>query len=159
MSKECFPDILIGTMPHLYVYHVVNPSEAMIAKRRSQAVIVNYNSPAFIESGLYDRMSGLEDLFAEYNEAFLQDPGRAERVKTRLLEAAKEANFETRDIDEIYDDLIRIKRSIIPKGLHILDEEYEEKEKINFVRFILRYDRGEIKSINLVPSKTLSLMI
>lgn len=150
MSKECFPDILIGTMPHLYIYHVVNPSEAMIAKRRSQAVIVNYNSPAFIESCLYDRMSGLEDLFAEYNEAFLQDPGRAERVKTRLLEAAKEANFETRDIDEIHDELIRIKRSIIPKGLHILDEEYEEKERINFVRFILRYDRGEIKSINRV---------
>jgi cobaltochelatase CobN len=54
MSGECFPDVLIGDLPHLYIYHVVNASEAMIAKRRSYATIVNYNSPSFAASELYE---------------------------------------------------------------------------------------------------------
>jgi len=150
MSAHCFPDILIGAMPHLYIYHLVNPSEAMIAKRRSQAVIVNYNSPPFTMSDLYDQLAELEDLFGEYNEAALQHPNRAERVKDRLLKMAKEANFEGEDVDEIYDELIRMKRSIIPKGLHILDEDYDVEEEIDFIRFILRCDRGEAMALNRI---------
>ena len=54
LSENCFPDILIGSVPHFYIYHVTNTSEAMIAKRRSYAVIVNHQTPPFFESGLYE---------------------------------------------------------------------------------------------------------
>ena len=148
MSEECFPDILIGDIPHLYVYMASNPSEATIAKRRSYATIINHLSPSFTDSGLYDELAELEDLIHEYNEAKSQDPNRAKIVHDQILEKAKEANIEEEEIDDIYDKLFTIKRSIIPKGLHAFGETYDCESLINFITFILRYDRGEIKSLH-----------
>ncbi len=148
MSGDCYPDQLIGSMPHLYIYHVANPSEAVIAKRRSQAVLVNYNSPPVTTSELYEDLAELEMLIGEYHEAQIQDPLRSERVKNAILEKAAAAKFTGTDIDEIHNQVFRIKRSIIPKGLHILDEDYSIDEVIDFVAFILRYDRGEVQSLN-----------
>ncbi|VUT23701.1 MAG: cobaltochelatase subunit CobN [Candidatus Methanolliviera sp. GoM_oil] len=148
MSEECFPDILIGDIPHLYVYMVSNPSEATIAKRRSYATIINHLSPSFTDSGLYDELAEIEDLIHEYNEAKSQDPNRAKIVRDQILEKAKEANIEEEEIDDIYDELFDIKRSIIPKGLHTFGETYDCDSFIDFITFVLRYDRGEIKSLH-----------
>lgn len=150
LSGECFPDLLIGTMPHLYIYHVTNPSEAMIAKRRSLATIVNYNTPSFVSSGLYDEYAALEDLIAEYHEAQVQDPLRAKRVREAIVDKARDAHFESDDIDEIHAELFRMKRRVIPKGLHVLGDHYDDDTLIDFVTFLLRYDRGEVKSANRV---------
>lgn len=154
MSRECYPDFLIGNVPHLYVYHITNPSEAMIAKRRSYATIINHMSPPYTHSGLYEGFTELEELIKEYHEAILQDPIRAKRVHSQIMEKAKEFNIEFIDIDEIYDELFTIKRSIIPRGLHILGEKYTEEELVEFVSFILRYDRGEIKSLNRILAES-----
>ncbi len=148
MSAECFPDILIGNLPHLYVYMVSNPSEAIIAKRRSYATIVNHMSPAFTDSGLYDRLADLEDLIHEYNEAKSTDPSRARVLHEQIQEMAEEAHFEGSNVDEIYDELFTIRRSIIPKGLHTFGQNYDQESIIDFITFVLRYDRGEVKSLH-----------
>lgn len=148
MSGECFPDFLIGNMPHLYIYHVGNPSEAMIAKRRSLATLVNYNSPPVTTSDLYEELAELEMLIGEYHEAGQNDPLRKEKVKKNILEKAEKAKFASNEVDEIHDEIFKIKRSIIPKGLHILDESYSLDEVIDFITFILRYDRGDVQSLN-----------
>ncbi|BDC36556.1 MAG: magnesium chelatase subunit H [Candidatus Methanoliparum thermophilum] len=148
MSRECFPDILIGDIPNIYVYMVSNPSEASIAKRRSYATMISHLPPIFTDSGLYDELAELEELIHEYNEARLQDPNRAKIVRDQILEKSKEANIEEKDIDKIYDELFAIKRSIIPKGLHTFGETYEYESLVDFITFVLRYDRGEIKSLH-----------
>jgi len=148
ISKNCFPDILIGNIPHLYVYMTSNPSEATIAKRRSYATIINHLSPSFTDSGLYDELAELEDLIHEYNEAWLQDPNRAKIIREQILARAREANISEEEIDDIYDELFVIKRSIIPRGLHTFGETYDHESLIGFITFILRYDRGEIKSLH-----------
>lgn len=148
ISKNCFPDILIGDIPHLYVYMASNPSEATIAKRRSYATIISHLSPSFTDSGLYDELAELEDLIHEYNEARQQDPNRAKIVRDQILEKAKEANIDEEDINDIYDELFVIKRSIIPRGLHTFGETYDHESLIDFITFVLRYDRGEIKSLH-----------
>jgi len=126
----------------------------MIAKRRSYATIINHMSPPYTHSGLYEGFTELEELIKEYHEAILQDPIRAKRVHSQIMEKAKEFNIEFIDIDEIYDELFTIKRSIIPRGLHILGEKYTEEELVEFVSFILRYDRGEIKSLNRILAES-----
>jgi cobaltochelatase CobN len=157
MSCECYPDLLIGNIPHLYVYHITNPSEAMIAKRRSYATLVNHMSPPYTQSGLYEGFTELEELINEYYEAVLQDPIRARMVQSQILEKAKEANISATSVDEIYDELFAIKRSIIPKGLHVLGEKYQDSELVEFIAFILRYDRGEIKSINRILCESMEI--
>jgi len=62
-----WPDRLVGPLPHVYVYSTGNVGEAMMAKRRSYAGIVNYLTPPFMESevrGIYRRLT---DAVAAYN--------------------------------------------------------------------------------------------
>lgn len=153
MSRKCFPDILIGNMPHLYLYHVLNTSESTIAKRRLYGTMIDYNSPPYTTSDLYEDYLYLEDLIHEYNEAKINDKIRAEIVKENILKKSKELNFDTDDINLIHNQLYKMKRSIIPKGLHILGEKYSEDDLIDFLVLFLRYDRDGIKSINRIISE------
>ena len=147
LSSKCFPDILIGTMPHLYVYHVINASEATIAKRRLYGTLISYNSPPYTTSGLYDEYAKLEELLNEYRDALIKDKPRAEIAKKKALELAETLNLGD-DLDEIEAKIYEYKRAIIPKGLHIVGEKYSLEDLEEFISIIARYDRGKIKSLN-----------
>ncbi len=93
MSQNCFPEALIGDVPHLYFYHVINASEATIAKRRSLGVLINYNSPSFSVAGLYDDYDDLDQLISECLEAFSLEPARGCRLEQQVLDRAAELHM------------------------------------------------------------------
>lgn len=64
-----WPDRLVGTMPHFYVYSTSNVGEAMMAKRRSYAGIINYLTPPFMESDVRGIYKDLTDAINGYNRA------------------------------------------------------------------------------------------
>ncbi|MFW6373361.1 MAG: magnesium chelatase subunit H [Thermodesulfobacteriota bacterium] len=148
MSGRCFPEALIGDVPHLYFYHVVNASEATIAKRRSLGVLINYNSPSFAAGGLYDDYESLDGLIGEYLEALTLEPSRAERLGRQVLERAADLHLGADSVAAVQEEISLMKRSIIPKGLHILGEDIAEADRIAFAEFFLRYDRGEVPSLH-----------
>ncbi|MCK4257648.1 MAG: magnesium chelatase subunit H [Halanaerobiales bacterium] len=147
MSGDCFPDKLVFDIPHLYLYYCGNPSEAMIAKRRTHAALVSYQPPTFKEGELYGDYLNLETILNEYAEAKRVDPNRLKVLEKIIKEKAKVLNLEVDDFAGIEKELYRMKRSLIPYGLHIFGESYTEEESIDYMKFILRYDRGSIKSL------------
>lgn len=68
LSETCWPDVLIGDVPHVYVYHVTNPSEMTIAKRRGYAYVITHGTPPFTNAELYGEYAELEELVREYEE-------------------------------------------------------------------------------------------
>lgn len=64
-----WPDRLVGTMPHFYVYSTSNVGEAMMAKRRTYAGIINYLTPPFMESGVRGIYRNLTDAVNVYNRS------------------------------------------------------------------------------------------
>ena len=42
-----WPDVLLGSLPNIYVYACNNPSETIVAKRRGYATIVSHNVPPY----------------------------------------------------------------------------------------------------------------
>jgi magnesium chelatase subunit H len=66
LSQWCWPDRLIGGLPHVYLYSVGNPSEGTIAKRRSYATLVSYLTPPMAQAGLYKELLRLKDLLESY---------------------------------------------------------------------------------------------
>ncbi len=82
-----WPDRLVGTLPHIYLYSTSNVGEAMTAKRRSYAEIVNHLTPPFMESRVRGIYKNLTDAVAAYNRA--TDPAEqqraAEQVKRHTL--------------------------------------------------------------------------
>lgn len=75
LGSNDWPDRLVGTMPHFYIYSTSNVGEAMMAKRRSYAGIINYLTPPFMESDVRGIYRNLSDAIAEYNrEASTEHP-------------------------------------------------------------------------------------
>lgn len=153
MSSGCFPDILIGNLPNLYVYHVLNASEATIAKRRLYGTMISYNSPPYTTSDLYEDYAALEDYIQEYNEALINSPVRALMLKDTILETAKTLGIESEEPDVIHSELYRMRRTIIPKGLHTLGEVYRDDGIFEFMRLFLRYDHHPYRSIQRILSQ------
>lgn len=85
LGSHDWSDRLVGTMPHFYIYSTSNVGEAMMAKRRSYAGIINYLTPPFMESGVRAIYKNLSDAVAAYNrEAFRDKPDAAEVKRTAL---------------------------------------------------------------------------
>jgi magnesium chelatase subunit H len=66
LSSDCWPDRLLGAMPHLYLYSVNNPSEGTIAKRRTSAELVSYLTPPLENAGLYKGLVSMKELLNAY---------------------------------------------------------------------------------------------
>jgi magnesium chelatase subunit H len=66
LSADCWPDRLIGSLPHAYLYSVGNPSEGTIAKRRGYGTLVSYLTPPMQQAGLYKELLRLKDLLDVY---------------------------------------------------------------------------------------------
>ena len=60
LSGACWPDRLIGDLPNFYFYASNNPSEGMLAKRRSGATLISHLTPAVTQAGLYRGLSDLK---------------------------------------------------------------------------------------------------
>jgi len=129
LSRNCYPDISIGTIPHLYIYNADNPPEGTIAKRRSYAVLVDHMQTVMTESGLYDELLEVDRLLGEYETA-KHDYARSHELRHLLIDAIKAANLDkgmklTDDmpVDEIvtkaHNQLSRIRNTQIDSGMHI----------------------------------------
>jgi len=112
-----WPDRLIGTTPHLYLYTIGNVGEALIAKRRSYAALQSYLTPPFCESGVRN----------DYREL-------AEAVKTYFhnLEAGQNVD----------DNSLKVKELAVKLGIHrsleldsVLTKPYTEDEIVRIDNF------------------------
>jgi magnesium chelatase subunit H len=91
LSGKCWPDRLIGELPHIYLYSVNNPSEGSIAKRRSYAELISYLTPPIENAGLYKELASLKELLTAYRQA--RDEQERERLYASIEELARNANF------------------------------------------------------------------
>lgn len=59
LSQADWAEVLIGNRPHFYFYTTGNVGEAIIAKRRSHAVLVTHLTPPFVESGMRQKYASI----------------------------------------------------------------------------------------------------
>ncbi|MGY6157694.1 cobaltochelatase subunit CobN [Paraburkholderia strydomiana] len=85
LSDTCWPDLILGPMPHLYPFIVNDPGEGSQAKRRAQAVIVDHLMPPLTRAESYGPLQDLERLVDEYYEALMVDPRRSKLLRRTIL--------------------------------------------------------------------------
>ena len=125
MSGDCYPDLLIGDIPHFYLYYMGNPSEAMIARRRAHAVLISYQPPDFKQSGLYGQYAVLKNVIDEYRESRMSAPEKCEDLYTEIISLASALGLPTEGeasggvLEQLEEELYRFEQSLIPDGLHV----------------------------------------
>lgn len=147
LSGSCFPDALIGSLPHVYIYYSGNPSEAMTAKRRSHAVVIGHLPPPFRQGELYDDLQTLHLLLQEYNEARNLDPGRCPSILEDVKKRVLELGWEWQGIDDVHRQLHEIRTALVPCRLHTLGRGFSEEE---IVAYLAAYFRTAGKEGNVL---------
>ena len=133
LSGECWPDRLIGDLANFYVYASNNPSEGLLAKRRSGAALISYLTPPVSNAGLY---RGLLDLRASLDRwrALAPDADGEQRSALAALIQAQAAAVDLASAEPAWDGdasvkigaihgaLLELEYTLIPHGLHVIGE-------------------------------------
>lgn len=130
LSRECWPDALVGSLPVIYPFIVNDPGEAAQAKRRIGAVTLGHIPPPLKEAGTPERLVRLEALLDEFSNADGLDPKRRDRLQDDIRGEAQalglerdlgleRANCTAEAITRIDRFVCDIKESQFGDGLHI----------------------------------------
>ena len=149
LSSDCYPDLLIDDSVHIYIYYAGNPSEAMIAKRRAHACLLSYMPPPFMKSDIYGDLLDLEEAIAEYRESINIDSGRGQSLLKIIESKALSMRLPT-DITELEDELLSIRESLIPRGLHTFGKAFEREEAEHYAIQSMQFPHE-----NIVPLEKL----
>jgi len=132
LSGEDWPDRLIGNLPNIYLYACNNPSEASLAKRRSNAITITHLTPPVIAAGLYKGLQELKDSLIRWREMLDSDAARPE-LAALIQEQAEILDFSETDIDALWLKLLETEEALVPEGLHILGEELSDHQCKSYI--------------------------
>lgn len=131
-----WPDRLIGEMPNVYLYAANNPSEATLAKRRSNAVIVTHLTPPLAQAGLYKGLADLKDSMKRWREMAPNDPARAE-LEQLIRDQANAVDLNARDISRLWAVLLETEGALITEGLHVVGQPMSAAQRADMVALML----------------------
>lgn len=133
MGARDWPDRLIGEVPNIYLYASNNPSEATLAKRRSNAVTVTHLTPPLAASGLYKGLADLKDSLTRWRGLAPDAHERADLAA--LIETQAEAvDLAERNPDNLWLALLETEDALIPDGLHVVGCPMSEDEIVEHLR-------------------------
>ncbi|MEK1855661.1 MAG: cobaltochelatase subunit CobN [Phyllobacterium sp.] len=153
LSETCYPEAVLGPIPHIYPFIVNDPGEGTQAKRRSSAVIVDHLTPPLSRAESYGPLKDLEALVDEYYEASGVDPRRLVRLKVQILDLVRDigldsdAGIHDHDPDDLALQkldayLCDLKEMQIRDGLHIFGQSPEGRLLTDLVVALARVPRG-----------------
>lgn len=159
LSPSCWPDAILGPLPHLYPFIVNDPGEGAQAKRRTQAVIIDHLMPPLTRAENYGPLQDLERLVDEYYEALAVDPRRARLLRKEILagivgqQLHRELGFDGQPAAADEDELLRrtdaylceLKESQIRDGLHVFGQSPQGRQRRDTLAALARFPAGDGK--------------
>ena len=153
LSEACYPEAVLGPIPHIYPFIVNDPGEGTQAKRRAQAIIIDHLTPPLTRAESYGPLAELERLVDEYYEAAGVDPRRLKLLQGEILELVatagldKDCGIEARDsstaaLSKLDNYLCELKELQIRDGLHVLGDSPEGEQLENLLVALTRLPRG-----------------
>jgi len=154
LSESCYPEAMLGPLPHLYPFIVNDPGEGTQAKRRASAVIVDHLTPPLTRAESYGPLRDLELLVDEYYEAAQLDPRRCRDLRDRILDLAQGSGLaadcgitKADDADtalaKLDNQLCELKELQIRDGLHIFGRSPGGTERDALLVALTRLPRGK----------------
>jgi cobaltochelatase CobN len=156
LGAACWPDAILGPLPHFYPFIVNDPGEGSQAKRRTQAVIIDHLMPALTRAETYGPLQDIERLMDEYYEAISLDPRRAKRLRQNILDQVlehrlhQELGFQPPADDAQREQLLgrldaylcEIKESQIRDGLHTFGQSPQGRQRTDTLVALARFPGG-----------------
>ncbi len=153
LSETCYPEAVLGPLPHLYPFIVNDPGEGTQAKRRTSAVIIDHLTPPLTRAESYGPLKDLEALVDEYYEAAGGDPRRLKLLKKQILDLIADIGLdqdagiargeaEESALEKLDAYLCDLKEMQIRDGLHIFGLAPEGRLLTDLTVALARVPRG-----------------
>lgn len=162
LGNSCWPDLILGPMPHLYPFIVNDPGEGSQAKRRAQAVIIDHLMPPLTRAETYGPLQDLERQVDEYYEALMVDARRAKLLRGTILDTivkhrlhdelsmARPSGQDEEDelLTRVDAWLCELKEAQIRDGLHVFGRSPTGRERRDTLLALMRFPIGDGKDHN-----------
>ncbi len=152
LSDACYPDAILGPLPHLYPFIVNDPGEGTQAKRRTQAVIVDHLTPPLTRAESYGPLQELERLIDEYYEASSVDTRRLPVLRRQIVETAQDARLDLDlglqlsnlddSLSKLDSYLCELKELQIRDGLHVFGQAPTGQQRTDLLVALTRVPRS-----------------
>jgi len=153
LTAACYPEAILGPVPHIYPFIVNDPGEGTQAKRRAQAVIIDHLTPPLTRAETYGPLARLEMLVDEFYQAAGVDPRRMAVLRDDILTlsadiglnadcgiaAADDAGTALGKLDNY---LCELKELQIRDGLHIFGTPPAGRQLTDLLVALLRVPRA-----------------
>jgi magnesium chelatase subunit H len=120
-----WPERLIENLPNVYLYAANNPSEATLAKRRSNAVTITHLTPPLQAAGLYRGLADLKDSMTRWRAMDPSDEGRTD-LAALIASQAEAVDMDGTNPDTLWIKLLETEEALIPEGLHIVGHRLDD---------------------------------
>ncbi len=152
LSGDCWPDRLIGDLPNFYLYAANNPSEGMIAKRRSAATLISYLTPPLQQAGLYKELLDLKGSIDRWRALPPDQDGERERLAALIqaqaaalelasAEPAWSGTGET-EVPTVAAAVAELEETLIPHGLHTVGGAMDDEARKDTLRAVAEASFG-----------------
>ncbi|GGX69352.1 magnesium-chelatase subunit H [Tateyamaria omphalii] len=160
LGAQDWPDRLIGEMPNIYLYAANNPSEASLAKRRSNAVTITHLTPPLATSGLYKGLAELKDSLTRWREMNASDSARAE-LEDLIAEQAEAVDMGGTPADALWLKLLETEDALIPDGLHVVGQPLSDAAREEYLNLMPHADddaRAQVDALLQTETELTALM-
>lgn len=137
-----WPDRLIGEVPNIYLYAANNPSEATLAKRRSNAVTITHLTPPLAAAGLYKGLVDLKDSLTRWRSLAPAAPERAD-LEALIAEQAAVVDMSGHAPAALWLKLLEAEAALIPDGLHVLGRPMSAAARADYLNLLPPMDAAE----------------
>ncbi len=161
LSSECYSDLNIACIPHMYPYIISSPGEGTQAKRRTDAVLADYMVPSMVESGTYDELTEMDELMRQYYHIKRVDVKKLPIIQKQIWDLAirmklnDDIGISQEEADSDIDGCIerlhswtsKIQACEIADGLHIFGKPPEGDRFRNMLKMLVRVRNAEVASL------------
>ena len=138
LAEFDFPDIMIGSIPAVYLYTVDGVGEGLQAKRRGLSVVVDHLIPPLKTTGLYGPILEVQQLLEQYEAQEVSE--RRAVIAREVRSKVREYNFTSdlgQDVLDGPDDQMihtlghyieELKTTFLPFGLHTFGKAWTDNK-------------------------------
>jgi cobaltochelatase CobN len=174
MSEECYPDLVLEDIPHIYPYIINDPGEGVQAKRRSWSVILSHLVPAMMRAEGYGELSQMDIILQDYFRA--KRSGELQKADDLITEAhgiviAKNLTNDlgrpadstkelvAQNAERIYDYICEVRDVIIKDGLHTFGIPPSGERFSEMIYALTRLENGKIPALRESIAQAMSLSL
>jgi magnesium chelatase subunit H len=139
-SAGDYPEFLIDNVPHAYLFNVLDPVEASIARRRSYATIVSHLCPPLKSVESTPALRNLHRLVHDYYNTQSENTAARADIADEIRETVEHDGFridapegasDDRFIGALHDELVALDGEFAPSGQHIFARDLSEQDRLD----------------------------